>query len=545
MAGFPQREAVGKLEDEEDEEDGRYDPPQDEISDERHVSLPTSSQPWAKDAPASVAGKYSTRVAAPRASLEDDEMTGITALSASDDPLGDVIDWLAFADLGEDDPGRANQVGTYFGDSPGTPSAASSHVPALPSRSRGSRPARAGYCGLGEPEQAAGLAVDPEEEEWDVRQRQTGAAGRLVTYCLGERPDEDVHLRGGGQKRLMVAGVKRLGKAEQAGVKSGDVLVSIDGKKDFTGLGAEEVHRRLRAPVTLVFMGFVGKLQAEVRLNYRQRPCGLASKDQVAVGRPDAPMQVVDEVVFQPTTAPLFLAVNHELPQTNWPNTIGLSAGDDGDVGDVSLLDDELEELGVEFTGPILAAALEESNFMEASSSAAAAAAGSPPEEERGSGEASRQGSRAMLGGSFRSLFGGGREEEDAVSEAVQATPAAASSSIFSAVYELRGQEARSLVTEALSFARPMLLGEAQPDSTPNVADTPGLEPVVTPASPDPWRRPEESSLPELLPFKQFSRIGGFVQDEWQRGSRSNRDTCDEGLWQTPFGGRCERKTGF
>eukprot|EP00930_Biecheleria_cincta_P031158 TRINITY_DN2161_c0_g1_i1.p1 TRINITY_DN2161_c0_g1~~TRINITY_DN2161_c0_g1_i1.p1 ORF type:complete len:343 (+),score=85.21 TRINITY_DN2161_c0_g1_i1:456-1484(+) len=342
----------------------------------------------------------------------------------------------------------------------------------------------------------------------------------------------------------MVAAVKRSGKAEQAGVKSGDVLVSIDGKKDFAGLSAEEVHRRLRAPVTLVFMGFVGKLQAEVRLNYKQRPCGLASKDQVAVGRPDAPLQVVDEVVFQPTTAPLFLAVNHEAPPTNWPNTIGLSAGDDGDVGDVSLLDDELEELGVEFTGPILAAALEESNFMDASSSGAVAATGSPPEEERGSGAGSRQGSRAEFGGSFRSLFGEGRAEEDAVADAVPAKPAAASSSIFSAVYELRGQEARSLLTDALEHARPMLR-EAKPDSAPNAADTPGLEPVVAPASPDTSRRPEESSLPELLPFKQFSRIGGFVQDEWQRGSRSNRDTCDEGLWQSPFGGRCERRTGF
>lgn len=106
----------------------------------------------------------------------------------------------------------------------------------------------------------------------------------------------------------MVTAVTEGGKAAQAGVKAGDVLVSIDGKKGFNDQSADTVHASLSAPVMLVFMGFVGKLQAEVRLNYKQKVCGLSSQHQVIVGRPESPVQVVDEVVFQPATATLFLA---------------------------------------------------------------------------------------------------------------------------------------------------------------------------------------------------------------------------------------------
>ncbi|CAE7935403.1 GIP, partial [Symbiodinium necroappetens] len=97
-----------------------------------------------------------------------------------------------------------------------------------------------------------------------------------------------------------------------AGIKSGDLLVSINGKKDFAGLSASEILQRMRGAVTLVFLGFIGKWHAEVRLNTKECPCGLQSEMPIALGRPDAPLQVYEEIVFQPTTAPLLLAVPPE-----------------------------------------------------------------------------------------------------------------------------------------------------------------------------------------------------------------------------------------
>jgi len=150
--------------------------------------------------------------------------------------------------------------------------------------------------------------MEPEEEEWYARQQQTGAAGRLVVYEAGDRPRDDVLLRGGGTRRIMVASVSEYGKASQAGVKAGDVLVSINGSKDFQGMTADVVHCSLVPPVTLVFMGFIGKLQAEVRLNQKQKICGLSPQYQVLHGRVEAPMQVLEEIVFQQSSATLMLA---------------------------------------------------------------------------------------------------------------------------------------------------------------------------------------------------------------------------------------------
>lgn len=151
------------------------------------------------------------------------------------------------------------------------------------------------------------VGFEHEDEEWDARQKQTGAAGRLVIYEPGDRPRDDIVLRGGCGRRVMVNAVSDDGKAYKAGVKPGDVLVSIDGKKDFNMYSADAIQASLVPPVMLVFMGFVGKLQAEVRLNYAEKVAGMSSQQQVVFGRPDAPVQVTDEVVFNPT-APLFLA---------------------------------------------------------------------------------------------------------------------------------------------------------------------------------------------------------------------------------------------
>jgi len=152
-------------------------------------------------------------------------------------------------------------------------------------------------------------SMENEDEEWDKRQKQTGAAGRLVVYDQGDQPKDDILLRGGGGRRLVVAAVTQGGKAFQSGVKAGDILVSIDGRKDFQEKTADEVIAGVNAPVMLVFMGFVGKLHAEVRLNCDKGQCGLASQQAVVFGQPDARVQVIDEVCFQPT-APLFLTAD-------------------------------------------------------------------------------------------------------------------------------------------------------------------------------------------------------------------------------------------
>merc|ERR1711982_125498 len=99
-------------------------------------------------------------------------------------------------------------------------------------------------------------------EEWAARQRMTGAVGRLVRYAeLDISPKDDIlGLRRTTRGRMMVTAVRENGKAARAGVGAGDELVSIDGRKDFSGHSGEVVHSALSAPVTLVFLGFVGKL---------------------------------------------------------------------------------------------------------------------------------------------------------------------------------------------------------------------------------------------------------------------------------------------
>jgi len=169
-----------------------------------------------------------------------------------------------------------------------------------------------------------------EEEEWYARQRLTGAIGRIVRYIPGDRPSEDIGLRGGGASRVMVAAVRDGGPASRSGVTAGDELISINGGKDFTGRRARDVQASLRAPSTLVFLGFVGKLQAEVRLNFVDAPCGLSTREQVTKSKLGASLSVHDEVIFQPGTAPLLLVTNPvhqaELKSSESSATPGCSA---------------------------------------------------------------------------------------------------------------------------------------------------------------------------------------------------------------------------
>lgn len=151
--------------------------------------------------------------------------------------------------------------------------------------------------------------LSDEEAEWILRQERTGTVGRLVVYEDDDDPQEDFILRGGYYGHFVVATVRDGGPAARMGVKSGDRLVSINGKKDFIGLSATEVRMKMQAPVMIVFLGFVGKLQAEVRLECSDPACGLSLRHEVARGFSDAPLHISDETIFHAGAASLFLAV--------------------------------------------------------------------------------------------------------------------------------------------------------------------------------------------------------------------------------------------
>lgn len=199
-------------------------------------------------------------------------------------------------------------------------------------------------CGV-EAAASSAAPVEPDEEEWDARQRLTGAAGRLVIYEVGELVTQDFLLRGGCGRRVTVTSVLEGGKAACAGIKAGDILASINGWKDFHGKSADEVHASLRAPVMLVFLGFVGKLQAEVRLNYKQKSCGMASQSEVLFGKPETPALLLDEIVFQPHNAPLLLTTRSQSPTNGKAVPQG---SHDGDLGAVVNVDGDSVSDGLE-----------------------------------------------------------------------------------------------------------------------------------------------------------------------------------------------------
>jgi len=112
-----------------------------------------------------------------------------------------------------------------------------------------------------------------EEEEWMERKRVTGVIGRLVQYQMGEIPSKDVlGLHRTCQGRLMVTAVRGDGPAARAGVVAGDQLISINGEKIWEYYPAKAVLSGVRGPATLIFLGFSGKLQAEVRVKQPDEP---------------------------------------------------------------------------------------------------------------------------------------------------------------------------------------------------------------------------------------------------------------------------------
>jgi hypothetical protein len=156
--------------------------------------------------------------------------------------------------------------------------------------------------------------VESDDEFWD-RHRKTGAIARLVTYSVGESPQDDIlGLACTKTGRIMVTSLKKDGPAMRADVKSGDLLGSVNGLCPPVGTSAKSVRASLRSPATLVFMGFVGKLQAEVRVKYPTVRCGMPEGINVGnlasqQGHGQRPgMRFQDAVVWHQPATSLFIA---------------------------------------------------------------------------------------------------------------------------------------------------------------------------------------------------------------------------------------------
>ena len=73
----------------------------------------------------------------------------------------------------------------------------------------------------------------------------------MVNYVEGDQPVEDVlGLRCTLAGRMMVTAVRDGGPAANVGVMAGDQLLSINGRKDFTGFPAQSLHRSI-TPTTM------------------------------------------------------------------------------------------------------------------------------------------------------------------------------------------------------------------------------------------------------------------------------------------------------
>lgn len=169
-------------------------------------------------------------------------------------------------------------------------------------------------CPANGTEQQLWTQEEDEEDEWAQRQARTGTVGRLVQYAENEKPRDDFLLRGGCGRHVVVAAVRDGGPASKVGVKAGDRLSSIDGNKEFRQLPTDTIREQLTAPTVLVFLGFVGKLQAEVRLSCSDRVCGLTAQQSAVMQREksaaDSRFAICEETVFNSSSASLFLTAS-------------------------------------------------------------------------------------------------------------------------------------------------------------------------------------------------------------------------------------------
>lgn len=181
-----------------------------------------------------------------------------------------------------------------------------------------------------------------EDDEWLARQRLTGSVGRLVSYASGEVPEQDVcGLRATSMGRIIVTSLSPDGPAAMAGVAVGDELVSINGRRGFAGIPVHSILAGLRSPVSLVFVGFVGKVQAEVRMKHASEiPCGMPSNARIMTG---ASVELCEAVIFQQPSASLLLTSAHKGGATgNVEAMYELQRDEARDILQLALVDDGL-----------------------------------------------------------------------------------------------------------------------------------------------------------------------------------------------------------
>jgi len=130
---------------------------------------------------------------------------------------------------------------------------------------------------------ADGFSPAPNEDSdpWEERRQRTGACARLVRYQPGDQPRRDVSFSGGDGKRIQVTWMRAQGRTHLAGVKLGDTLASIDGWRVPKEEDAESVYNRVNAPCILIFLGFIGKMNAEVRLTTQLPKLGLSLREDL------------------------------------------------------------------------------------------------------------------------------------------------------------------------------------------------------------------------------------------------------------------------
>jgi len=291
-----------------------------------------------------------------------------------------------------------------------------------------------------------------------------------VRYESYDRPRCDFQLRGGSGRRLEVVSVRPGGKADIAGVKGGDILASIDGHRGLEQRLPDNVMRSLNAPCSIVFLGFVGKLAAEVRMATRGPPpigmspgCKLLSEGWSRLPPPPQPARpptswqracrpcgsvlVAEQVELRPGRGVFFLT-----------RSSALAPESEGADWDDQMAEEHWEAIEAE----ALAAAEQGEGARPLSPSTASGATWPQPEDALGA--ASDADAAAGIGGS------------EAVRRSEEHLPTLKEDAEeCGAIFELRAGEARHLVTMALlSDVDPYGASSSRPaEDAPEVATAP------------------------------------------------------------------------